>query len=180
MEEDKIVFSVQLTATEIFQFNMYHLYSSPSGGFGVLLSLMAWIMLVVSFDSLSDQSKTVLTFLGLWFILLYPLILYARAKGQVKRNQLGQSQFGYQLDSTGITVSRGEEQQTIGWEQLVKIVETRTQYFVYSSRVHAFIFPKQAMKEDSAAFNEQILHYIEGTQIRLKGRIRKQKIKGVG
>lgn len=179
MEEDKIVFSVQLTAAEIFRFNLYHLYSSPSGGFGVLLSVVAWMMLIVSFDSLSDQSKTVLTFLGVWFVLLYPLILYARAKGQVKRNQLGDSRFDYRLDSTGITVSRGEQQQTIGWEQLVKIVETRTQYFVYSSRVHAFIFPKQAMEEDSAAFNEQILHYIKGTHIQLKGRIRKQKIKGV-
>ena len=177
MEEEKITFSVQMTAKEIFKFTVYHVYSGFAGIFGIVLSLAALVMLIVSFHSLSDQSKTVLTLVAAWYILIYPIMLYVRAGGQAKRNPSYQKPLFYQIDQSGITVSQEEVSQTVTWDHFVKLVETRTQYLIYTNRVHAFIFPKKEIGIGSDEFNQRVVQYIEGANIRLKGSIRNQKHK---
>lgn len=177
MKKEKITFSVQTGVKDIYRFNMYHVYSGFAGIFGVFLSLTSLALLVTSFSSLSDQSKTVLTFLAAWFIILYPLLLYSRAGSQVKRNQITQKPFDYQLDLDGITVSQGEQQQSVPWERVVKVVETRTHYFFYSSRVHAFIFPKKMIGESPEVFNESVCRYMEGCKVQMRGTIRRSRKK---
>jgi len=169
MVKEKITFSVQMTVKEVYAFTMYHVYHSFSGILGVCLSLAALVNLIVSFDTLSDQNKTILTFVAAWFTVLEPVVMLWRARGQVKRNKAYQKPLDYQLDDSGITVSQNDETQTIAWENLKKIVKTRSQYLVYSSKIHAFVFPKKDVGAKSDALDAMILNYTQETNVKRKG-----------
>lgn len=174
MEEERITFSVQMTVKEVYRFTMYHVYHSFSGIFGICLSLVAMINLLLFFDTMADQTRVVMSIIAAWYILLEPVIMLSRAKGQVKRNKSYQQPLDYQVDETGITVSQNEESQTVPWEGLMKVVETKSQYLVYSSKIYAFIFPKAEVGEQCDALEKMILKYSDGTKIRLKGALKKR------
>ncbi|MCM1158692.1 MAG: YcxB family protein [Bacteroidales bacterium] len=168
MEEEKITFSVQMTVKEVYRFTMYHVYHGNAGRFGLLISLAALVMLLVSFDSLSDQSRAVLTLVAVWYVIIEPVIMYHRAKGQVKRNKSYQQPLCYRLDGEGITVSQNEEQHSIAWDKLFKIVKTKSQYLIYSSKIYAFVFPMKDVG-DCDMLEKILLHYTEGTGVKRKG-----------
>ncbi len=172
---DKITFSVQMKKKHIFRFNLYHAYTGFSGLFGVAISVFSWILLIADFENLTDQSKTVLTVLGAWFLVIYPLILHARAGAQAKRNESMKEGFSYVLDPDGITVSQGEASQNIRWNAVRKIVETRTQYYVYTSSIHAFIFPKEDIGVSAEEFDRAVCGWISKEKIAMKGALRRFK-----
>ncbi|MGN0436989.1 MAG: YcxB family protein [Lachnospiraceae bacterium] len=175
-ENKKYTFSVNMTPKEVFRFSLHHSYFKLSGMIGVLLSVMALIMLLVNFAELGDQNKAVLLIVALWFTVLEPLTIYTRAKSQAKRNPVYKKPLTYTLDSEGITVSQDEQSQSINWNQLMKIVETRTQYLVYSNKVNAFIFPKASMKEQKNEIELFMIDCIRDTQVKVSSSL-KRKLK---
>lgn len=175
MNDKEIAFSVQMTPVEIFKFTMYHSYHKLSGVIGILLSLVALIILICRFGDLNDQDRTILIIVALWFTVLEPLTLLSRAKSQVKRNKVYQAALEYKLDENGITVSQNDTEQTLAWDSLMKLVETKTQFLVYSSRIHAFIFPKKSIGEDCDAARELMLNYAKTYNIPVKGARKKKE-----
>lgn len=169
MNEKEIAFSVQMTPAEIFRFTLYHSYHKLSGVIGILLSLAAIIILICRFGELNDQDRTILVIVAIWFTVLEPLTLLSRAKSQVKRNKTYQAPLDYKLGENGITVSQNDVQQTLTWDNLMKIVETKNQFLVYSSRIHAFIFPKKSIGEDCDAVKALLLDYAKTYNIPVKG-----------
>ena len=101
MEERSITFSVQMTVKEMYQFTMYHVYHQASGLIGLFLSALALTNLVVSFHDLSDQGKTIMTIVGLWFTVLEPIMMYNRSKRQVKRTKSYQKPLYYEINEKG-------------------------------------------------------------------------------
>ncbi|MDE5863631.1 MAG: YcxB family protein [Lachnospiraceae bacterium] len=174
MNRDEISFSVQMTPKELLKFTVYHNYHKLSGLIGVALSLIALFILITAFGELNDRDKTVLTLVAVWFIVFEPVSLIQRAKNQVKRNKTYQKPLDYCVNAEGITVSQGEEHQTLPWENIRKIVETKSQYFVYSSNIHAFIFPKSALGEDSEAVVQLMVQYTKDLGTRYLGQIKKR------
>lgn len=172
MSKEDISFSVKMTPMEVFKFTLYHSYHKISGLIGICLSIIAFVILVTSFGELDDRNKTVLTIVALWFTVLEPLTLLFRARTQVKKNKTYQKPLEYLMNPDGITVSQDEEHQTIAWSQIMKIVETKSQYLVYSSRIHAFVFPKKSIGDACGAVEEAMLHYTKDTQVRLVGKIK--------
>ena len=174
MEEKEVSFSVQMTVKELYRFIMYHAYHKFSGIFGILLAVFAAIALATSYEQLTEQTRAVLILVMIWFIVLDPVILYSRARGQVKRNKAYKQPLDYKADKAGITISQGEQQQMVEWEKFFKVVDTKTQFLVYSNPVYAFIFPKCQMgEEDSRNFRQLVLVCTKDTRVRLKGLLMK-------
>ena len=175
MKKDKAKFSVQMTAKEVYRFNMYHVYHSFSGLIGIGFSIIALIILLTSFSTLSEQTRAMLIIIAAWFVVFDPVILFTRSRGQAKRNKAYQQALNYEVNEAGITVSQNEEHQTIAWDNLFKIVETKTQFLVYSSKMHAFIFPKSSVGMSEEQFREVLLHYAKDKGMLLKGKIKNAK-----
>ena len=173
MKKDSITFSVEMTAKEVYRFTFYHVYHGFSGLFGLCLSLLALANLIMNFHDLSDMGKTIMIIVAMWFTVWEPFLMIGRSKSQVKRSKAYQKPLYYQIDGNGITVSQKEESQTIAWSKLVKVVETRSQFLVYSSRIHAFIFPKTMMDGQEEEMRYLVVHNTLDTNVRLKGRIKK-------
>lgn len=172
-EHKQISFSVQMTWKEIYKFTMYHTYHSFAGILGVVLSVMALANLIISFDKLSDQSKTIMTIVAAWFLIFEPLRMLMRSKSQMKLSKAYKKPLDYTLNDEGITVSQDEESQTIEWSRLLKIVETKSQILVYSNRINAFIFPKECFSEQLSEARKMIVECTKDTQVKCKGRIGK-------
>jgi hypothetical protein len=170
----KISFSVQMTVKELYRFIMYHAYHKFSGILGLLLSAAAFVVLLTSFSDLTEQTRAVLILVAVWFVILDPVILYSRARGQVKRNKAYREPLQYDVTPEGITISQGEQEQTVDWKSLVKIVETKNQFLVYSNPMYAFVFPKTELGEDnSEAFKLAVKEYTKDTRVQLKGELKK-------
>lgn len=169
MEQNSISFSVQMKAMELFQFKLYHVYHGFSGVVGILLTLIAAVMLAVDFKNMVPQSRAVMILVILWFVVIDPLRFLANSGKQMKLNKVYQEQLQYQLDESGITVSQNETTQTIGWDNLVKIVETKHQFIVYSSKIHAFIFPKQDIGAQCDLMRKVLVSYGTAKRITMKG-----------
>lgn len=173
MEQDTISFSVQMTVKDVYRFNMYHVYHSASGLVGLLLSLLALGNLIISFDSLTDQGKTIMTIVALWFTVLEPIMVYRRAKKQVKKIKSYHKPLHYTIGEQGITVSQDEESQTMEWNRLRRIVKTRQQILIYSSRVHAFIFPRTAWQDQEQKMQSLLKRYAADNGIWMNRRMTK-------
>lgn len=178
MEKKSVTFSVKMTAKEVYRYTLYHVYHGFSGIFGLCLSLIALVNLIVNFNNMSDQAKTVMIIIALWSTVIDPLMMKSRCKAQFKRTKAYENPLQYCIDEQGVTVSQNEENQTIEWEKLCKIVETKSQFLVYSSRIHAFIFPKSMLDGQAELVKQLILDYTKHTGIQLKGKLKKlQKTK---
>lgn len=175
MERKPIVFSVQMTWKEIYKFTMYHTYHSFAGIFGLVLSVMALANLIVSFDELSDQGKTIMTIVAAWFLILEPLRMLVRSKSQMKLSKAYKKPLDYMINEEGVTVSQDEESQTIEWKQLVKIVETKSQFLVYSNRINSFIFPKSSLEGREEELGTAMAEYSKGTRVKLLGGMKKRR-----
>ncbi|MBQ9984641.1 MAG: YcxB family protein [Lachnospiraceae bacterium] len=173
MNQKGIEFSVQMTVKEVYKYTLYHVYNGFSGRFGLIVSIAALVILVVNFSEIDDRTKTIFIILGLWFTVLEPLMALSRVKLQVKRNKAYQQPLNYRVDENGITVSQNEQSQSIGWDKLMKIVETQSQFLVYSSRIHSFIFPKSMMGGQEDAMRALILEYTKDTDAVLNSRIKR-------
>lgn len=173
-------FDVKMTAKEVFRFSIHHSYFRLSGVIGILMSLMAVVILVSSFQNLGDQNKVVLLIVALWFTVLEPLTLLSRAKSQAKRNPAYKKPLTYTLNEEGITVSQEEQSQSIAWNQLMKIVETSSQYLVYSSKIHAFVFPKSAMGEQQMQIVSYMSTCAKKAGVKMSGKIRNRNIETSG
>lgn len=176
MEEKKpIAFSVQMTWKEIYKFTMYHTYHSFAGILGVILSVMALANLILSFDKLSDQSKTIMTIVAAWFLIFEPLRMLMRSKSQMKLSKAYKKPLNYIINEEGITVSQDEESQTIEWKQLFKIVETKSQFLVYSNRINSFIFPKNSLDGQVDCLGTVMAEYSKDTKVKLLGGMKKRR-----
>lgn len=172
MEKKTITFSVQMTEKEVYRYTLYHVYHGFSGIFGLCLSLLALMYLVLDFNTMADQTKTIMIIIALWSTVLDPLMMKSRCKSQFKRTKAYKNPLQYRIDEDGVTVSQNEESQTIAWNQLLKVVETQSQFLVYSSRIHAFIFPKSMMDGQIEEMEQLVLNYTKDTQVQLKGKLK--------
>ncbi len=173
MEKDAIKFSVQMTEKEVYRYTLYHVYHSFSGIFGLCLSAIAIVNLALNFNEISDQAKTILIIIGLWSTVLDPLMMKSRCKSQFKRTKAYEKPLQYCVDANGVTVSQNEESQTIAWDKLLKVVETKSQFLVYSSRIHAFIFPKSMMDGQESDMRNIVVCNTQGTNVKLNGKLKK-------
>lgn len=174
MERKPITFSVQMTWKEIYKFTMYHTYHSFAGILGVLLSIMALANLIISFDKLSDQSKTIMTIVAAWFLIFEPIRMLIRSKNQMKLSKAYLKPLNYTINEEGITVSQDEESQTIEWKQLFKIVETKSQFLVYSNRINSFIFPKSSLEGQADELGAVMAEYSRDTRVKMLGGMKKR------
>ena len=175
MERDPINFSVQMTWKEIYRFTIYHMYHSFAGIFGVVLSIMALVNLITSFDKMSDQSRTIMTIVAAWFLVFEPLRMLARSKSQMKLVKAYKKPLDYTVNADGVTVSQDEQSQTIEWEKLYRIVETKSQFLVYSNRINSFIFPKSCMEGKEQELGDALAYYSKDSKAKLNGTMKKRR-----
>ena len=134
-------------------FVIRHMYRSFTGWFGVIISAAALVMLVMGWNVYGNMEKIALIVLSLLFTVVQPVQLLMKAKRQVLSQETFKTPIIYNLCRDGIVIRQEEQRVSILWDDISKFVETRKAFFLYTSPVRAFIFPKDAVG-DAAEFSK--------------------------
>ncbi|MBR4574032.1 MAG: YcxB family protein [Lachnospiraceae bacterium] len=140
-----VEFDVKMTTGKMYDYMIRHTFTSFAGIVGELLG----IVLVIGFFAYGQWPYLVA---GIVCVFYQPVALYRRAAIQVRNNKVFAGPLHYRLDESGITVTSGEDSDSMGWDRMYRAVSTSRSVIVYTNRVNACIFPKEDMgdKKDTA------------------------------
>ncbi|MCI8800281.1 YcxB family protein [Acetatifactor muris] len=153
--------SVKIEAGDLYDYMLMHSYNSPAGvvgsAFGAILILFAiatrqWIFIV----------------LGLVMLLYLPWTLFVKSRSQLLNNPAFQEPLQYILDEEGLTVSQGEAQEKMAWEDMHKAVSTGRSIILYTSRVNATIFPKRQLGDQRMSVIEMISTHMPPSKVKIR------------
>ena len=153
--------TIKIEAGDLYDYMLMHSYNSPAGligsAFGALLIVFAfatqqWIFIV----------------LGLVMLLYLPWTLFIKSRSQILSNPSFQEPLKYTLDEEGLTVSQGEAEEKMAWEDMHKAVSTGRSIILYTSRVNATLFPKRQLGDKKAAVIEMISTHMPPAKVKIR------------
>lgn len=140
-----IEFDIRITDKDMYRFNMHHAYTGFQGIFATLIGIA---VLVVAFltGGKVDMAYTLLYILfGVIFLVYTPVSLKLRSKRQILMSLVLKENLHYKVDEEGIHVSVGEQTADLAWNMIYKMVSTKSNVLIYSSRVNAYVIPLEQL-----------------------------------
>lgn len=138
-------FDVKLTVKDMYRFNMYQTYSGMQGWLSVVVAIVLWARTIQSFGAVELPYTVFCTVLGLVFLLYFPVGLYARSKHSLEASGVLKETLHFAVDEQGFHVSQGEASAVLAWEQIYKMVAAKNSVLVYSTRINAYIIPREQL-----------------------------------
>lgn len=158
----ELEFDVKITSSALYDYMLYHTYTSLSGIMGTMVGAF---ILIAFFNT----GYTIYLIAGVVLLLYLPCSLRLKAKAQALNTPAFKNPLHYRLTEEGIEVSQGEETQMQVWEDLYKAVSTRSSIIVYTSKVSASIFPRKDLKELTPAVIEKISTHMPPDKVKIRG-----------
>ena len=114
-------------------------------------------------------SYTVLGILLGALILFYmPVTLYLRSKQRIAASEVLKNSLHYCVDGEGISVTQGDADAKLMWDQVYKMVSTKNNVLVYSNRVNAYVIPRQQLGEKYCELAEIAKEKLPKYRVKLK------------
>jgi len=134
---------IKLTVGDLYDYNLRHSYTQIStllatavGIAGVAVGLywrqQYWIMMVV---------------IGALLILYMPITLFVKSSQTIALSPAMKKPVHYLLNEEGITVTQGDQSQTLPWDGVTKAVSTGRSIIIYTSKNSASVFPRKQVGE---------------------------------
>lgn len=153
--------TVKIDAGDLYDYMLMHSYSSAVGVIG---STFGAVLIVFAFAT----SQWMFVVLGLIMLLYLPWTLFLKSRHQVLTNPCFQEPLQYTLDEEGLTVSQGEAQEKMDWENMHKAVSTGRSIILYTSPVNATIFPKKQLGDNKMAVIEMISTHMPPRKVKIR------------
>ncbi len=157
--EDRNKKSVDMTFSALYSFVLNTNVKSVSGIFGIGLSIAAIVILIIYWNSLRSSSRVMYIIVALSFTVINPTLLAFKAWKQLKLNPFYKKPIEYEFTDEGITVRQGEAEQAIKWENICRLMMTKSMLAIYTSRIHAFVIPLSALGDDKARIISRIVSF---------------------
>lgn len=154
-------FDVQITKKDLYDYQLYHAYTSPSGLFGTIVGCL----FIVGFLNTGTPLYLVI---GAFVILYFPWTLHIKAASQAQ-TPVFKKPLHYRLSEEGLEISTEEESQLVSWESITKASSTGKTIMLYTSKVNAFLFPKRVLGERSGEFVRLISTYVAPEKVKIRG-----------
>ena len=160
-------FDVTITDKDMFRFNIYHAYHGFQGIIATLVGVWVLIMAGLTFGKVEALYTMVYLILGILFLVYVPGNLYLRSKKQVSSSDVLKNALHYKIDDAGIHVSQGEQTADLEWKQIYKMVSTKEQLLIYSSRINAYVIPKEAVGEQYETILGLAINHLENYRLKM-------------
>lgn len=159
--QKKVSFQVKIGVKDLYHFLMSYNYKSFGGGFGLFISIVCLIYLVISFRTNTFGANLLFLFLGLLFTVLQPIMLFQKAAQQATTSPAFREPLEYELNEEGVVIRQNSEEVPVAWDAIVKVVEDKKQILIYTSRVNACIWPKEQFTDQVEVVKEKICASVE-------------------
>lgn len=150
----QIEFDVKLTEKDMYRFSMYHNYTGFQGIFSILIAIAAFAAAVITRGRVEVLYTVLYVVFGVIFLVYVPLSLRLATKRQFKLSKQLQDTLHYTVNQEGVTVTQNGESATLPWKQVYKITATKSNVLIYSTRVNAYIIPREALGTKYADLKE--------------------------
>ena len=159
---------VQITAKDMFRFQMYHNYSRFSGIFGLLIGLGLMALGIIDIKT-GNASESFIWFVCSFVILVFPIqTMRSKAKRQIRNVEMFQHPVEYEFTQIGFTARQGEVEVTNEWDAIEKVVGTKRYLYFYMSRVRAIIFPKESMGDAYETILLMVREHMPAEKVKVK------------
>jgi hypothetical protein len=157
----ELEFDVKITASAMYDYLLYHTYTSLSG----LLGTIVGVFLIMAFIS---TKYPIYLIAGIVIIVYLPCSLFLRANQQVVNTPAFKQPLHYKMTDEGISVSQGESEEKQSWDSCYKAVSTSKSIILYTSRTTASIFPKSDLGENKDALIQMISTHMPPKKVKIR------------
>lgn len=156
--------TVNMNAKLLYDYLVHHAYSSAA----CILSTCIGALGIIVFANNPGADKALYLILGAILVFYTPISLKLQSAKLMQFNETFKKPLDYTLNSEGITVSQGEESQTIGWDKCLKVVSTRQSIVLYTGKRNASIFPRRQLGDKLPALISVMAENMEPKKIRVR------------
>ncbi len=157
----KCEFDVQMTASALYDYNMYHMYTGAAGIIGTAAGAV-FIILYLAYG------QPVYLAAGLLLILYSPVTLYINAHKQARLNPVYKRPLHYVLDDEGVTVTSGDESLSVPWTDMYRARSTNQSILLYTGPKSAWVFPKKDLGQLRYDVIEIISTHMDPAKVKIK------------
>ncbi len=160
-------FEVTITDKDMYRFNLYHAYHGFQGIAATMVGMWVFLMAAVTFGKLAVINTVLYLVFGTVLLFYVPASLYLRSKRQIAVSNVLKQPLHYRFDDVGVHVSQDGQTADLEWKQIYKMVSTKSNLLVYSSRVNAYVIPRDAIREEYPTIVGLAVNHLEGYRLKL-------------
>ena len=150
----------KITTKELYSYLMMHTYSSFSGKVCVILSILAFIMLLLGAGK-GDMTKTaILGIVAALYTVINPVMLYLKAARQAKLNPAYKDSMKFGFHEKGINIAFGGNEGMIPWDKIMKGKKTKKVYALYTDPIHAFLIATKDLRKTGTEIEDYIKEHM--------------------
>lgn len=144
----QVEFNVNITAKDLFAFFINNFYRRFTGILWLLFSLFCLGVSIYTWGDIKIANSIILIVVASFYWIINPLMLYSKAKQQVKNNKYFSETLNYVVTERGIQVSQAGEQADVSWDEMWKAVRFGRLVVVYVTNIRAFILPVNCIGDE--------------------------------
>ena len=126
---------VKIGAADLYDYNLKYTY-------GKIINIIAEIAGIAAVLYGFVSRNYPLAVIGALVVVYLPVTLWIRSAQTAALLPAFKKPLHYVLDENGLTVSQGEESQTVSWDNCLKAVSTSRSILLFTSATSATIFPR--------------------------------------
>lgn len=134
---------IKLTVGDLYDYNLRHSYTQIP----TLLATIAGIAGIAVGIYWRQQYWLMMVIIGVLLVFYMPITLLVKTSQTMALSPAMKNPVHYLLNEDGITVSQGEQSQTLPWSGVHKAVSTGRSIILYTSKNSASVFPRKQVGE---------------------------------
>lgn len=163
-----VEFDITLSSKDMYRFNMYQVYSGFHGWFSILVSIIIFVVAGLTYGELEITYTMLYIAFGIIFLFYMPVSLFLRSKHSLASSEVLSRPLHYAVGDEGITVSQGDQEATLPWKQIYKMVATKSNVLVYSNRTNAYVIPRAQLGNDYGTLAKIAVEKLEKYRVKMK------------
>lgn len=153
-EEGEIHLEGPMRFSDQFAFRLRYSYFGLNGLAYWILSVLIIGLLIGNWSGYQQSTRVLLIAILAIMVIYLPGNTALRTLQFTTQLKADGITFEYYINRYGIQVIQGELKNSVSWEQIRKVKETRKRFFVYVMKNSAFVFGKDLLGEQCGKFRE--------------------------
>ena len=163
-------FEIEMTTKDLYKYNMRNAYTSMQGILSIICSALVVFVFIWKFESLSMVYKALFVVLAIAFLAYIPISLYIRSKQIVATTDVFKEPLTFIFDEEAINikspVATEDDETVLPWEDIYKVVKTKSLLLIYTNRVSAYIIPREQIVDKEKEIIDVLKDKVDAFKLR--------------